>query len=146
MKLLITTVALVAIFSCKSTVSQTLEQGIKGKVLWLEGNFMPGPGQNNEGQPVERQLYIYQALKTVEMKKSGQFYAIPAKEPVKVVASNAQGQFSVDLEPGTYSILSKEEKGLFANLQDGDGNINPVTVKEGTYTDFTFKIDYKAVY
>jgi hypothetical protein len=131
---------------CLPMHSQTPAQGIKGTVLWLEGNFMPGPGQDRKGQPVERALYIYQILKESDLKKKEPFYAIPDLEPVKIVTSDSEGRFSVALPPGSYSLLSKEKEGLYANSFDGEGHINPVHVKAGHYTEITIKIDYKAAF
>ncbi|MTI23207.1 carboxypeptidase regulatory-like domain-containing protein [Fulvivirga sp. RKSG066] len=146
MRALLTLTILTLLIGCKTTVSQQMDQGIKGKVLWLEGNFMPGPGQSNEGQPVAKEIYIYEVLKAEDLEKEGQFYKTPNQEPTKIITSNEDGTFTVDLPAGTYSLFAMEPKGLYANLQDGAGNINPIRVVEGKYTGIVFRIDYKAVY
>lgn len=153
MRVLLTLIILSLVVNCKSSDqngstqnSAQMDQGIKGKVLWLEGNFMPGPGMNKEGEPVAKELYIYPLINTSEIKKTGHFYEVPDQEPVKIVESDKNGTFKVGLAPGSYSLFTMEEKGLYASLQDGEGNIHPVDVKEGEYTEVTFKVDYKAVY
>ena len=123
-----------------------MDQGIEGKVLWLEGNFMPGPGQDKKGEPIQREIHIYELTNQSDVTKNEHFYTDFDKEPVKVVSSDSSGKFKVGLPPGAYSVFSKEENGLYASVQDGEGNLNPVTVEEGKYTSLTFKIDYKAVY
>lgn len=131
---------------CKTTTPATNDQGISGKVLWLEGNFMPGPNQSKSGEPVERRLFFYPLIKHADLSKQGNFYKKPAIDPVATVKSDADGNFSIALPTGKYSVFSEETEGLFANLQDGEGHIYPVEVKKGAFTDITFKIDYMAVY
>jgi len=140
-------IALLIIFgtSCQQTPSKSYNQGIQGKVLWLEGNFMPGPGQDKKGEPIARLLYIFDPLKASDIPHDGNFYK-PQQEPIKIISSDTDGNFHASLPVGTYTLLSKEEEGLYANLMDGEGYINPVKVEEGKFTDITFKIDYKAVY
>lgn len=149
MRIIFTLLVLGLMANCKSAdhaKTAQMDQGIKGTVLWLEGNFMPGPGMDKEGEPVVRQLYIYPIMNKRELTKTGDFYELPDQEPVKIVESNADGQFRVGLPPGSYSLFSKEEGGLYASVQDGKGNIHPIEVKEGEFTEVTFKVDYKAVY
>lgn len=153
MRILFTIVILSLVVNCKSSDhngtsknTSQMNQGIKGKVLWLEGNFMPGPGMDKKGEPVIRKIYIYPIINNADLKKVGDFYEMPKQEPVKIVESNEDGTFKVDLSPGSYSFFTKEEKGLYASIQDGQGNINPIDVKKGEYTEVIFKVDYKAVY
>ncbi len=139
--------SLFLIIGCGSSNGQTQDQGIKGKVLLLEGNVMPGPDRKKPaGQPVVRTLHIYKVLLESSLEKEGDFYVLPEQAPVKVIKSDAEGKFSVDLPPGTYSLLSKEKQGLYANLFDGQGHIYPVEVQAGKYTEVVFKIDYGAFY
>jgi len=137
----------VLVAGCEWTNGQEADQGIRGQVLWLEGNFMPGPDREaRRGEPAERTLYIFPALKHAELEQTGTFYKKPKVEPVKVVKSDEEGKFSVTLPPGLYSLLSREEDGLYANLFDGEGRVFPIVVKSGEFTEVIFRIDYKAVF
>lgn len=132
---------------CKSSQTQTLNQGIKGQVLWLEGNFMPGPGQDKKGEPVVREIYIYSVINKAEMKEKGnQLYEMPNQKPIAITESDENGIFEVVLPAGKYSVFTKEAGGLFANLFDGQMNLNPVDVEKGKFTEVDIKINYKAVY
>lgn len=132
---------------CKSSQTQTLNQGIKGQVLWLEGNFMPGPGQDKKGEPVVREIYIYSVINKAEMKEKGnQLYEMPNQKPIAITKSDENGIFEVALPAGKYSVFTKEAGGLFANLFDGQMNLNPVDVEKGKFTEVDIKINYKAVY
>lgn len=131
----------------------SIRQGIRGKVIWLEGNMMPTIAEDTstiksrEGKPIERTVYIYEltSREQAEEVESG-FYTDIETELVKKVEAGEDGHFQAALEPGRYSLLVKEPKGLYANLYDGEGNINPVTVKKDSVSHVEIKVDYKAVY
>jgi len=125
---------------------QTGSQGITGKVLWLEGNFMPGPGQTKTGKPIEKELYFFPVLNIKDISGSGPFYELKDYKPVGKVKSDSKGQFKILLPIGVYSLFSKEDEGFYASVQDGEGNINPIEVKRNEYNEIVFKIDYKAAY
>lgn len=74
------------------------------------------------------------------------FFTHIATKLVKKVNTGEDGQFLVSLKPGRYSLLVKEPQGLYANLYDGEGHINPVMVKKDSISEVVLKVDYKAVY
>ncbi|MFN8347664.1 MAG: carboxypeptidase regulatory-like domain-containing protein [Spirosomataceae bacterium] len=124
-------------------------QGITGKVLWKTGNLMPGPGAKpSEGSPVVREIYIYEltSQKQTESAEESGFYQKINSKLVKIVKSDKKGVFSAALPTGYYSLLVKEEKGLYANLFDDAMNLNPVQIRKGKWTKFDISIDYQAVY
>ncbi|PWJ40017.1 hypothetical protein [Sediminitomix flava] len=138
--------------SCKSNqntgmAQTTLKQGIKGQVIWVEGNQMPSIGETKKAEPkgIEREVYIFPAQNTSDHKIIGTFYTIEAK-PVKVVKTDENGFYEAELEAGTYSVFIKEDKGFFANGFDGKGNISPVVVTEGEIIEKNIRVDYKAAY
>ncbi|MEO1052454.1 MAG: carboxypeptidase regulatory-like domain-containing protein [Bacteroidota bacterium] len=144
--LLIVLVATMIISSCKSSEAQG-NQGIKGTVLWYEGNLMPSPQQDPpEGKPVVREMFIYKLTNIGDTKQNEQFFSDIKTELVKTVTTDKNGKFKVDLPEGTYSIFSKEENGLFANYFDGNNSIAPVQVVSNQYSEIKFRIDYKAAY
>jgi hypothetical protein len=129
-----------------------LEQGIRGQVLWLEGNLMPTIGDENntppipEGEGIQRTVHIYDLTSRNEAKSSDGFFSDIAEERIKSVETDQNGYFSVALEPGRYSIFVEEAQGLFANSFDGAGNINPVKVSADSISQVELKVDYKAYY
>jgi hypothetical protein len=48
---------------------------------------------------------------------------------IRKIKTDKTGSFKANLDPGKYSIFVQEEDGLFANVFDGEGFINPVTVE-----------------
>ncbi|GAB3267850.1 hypothetical protein GCM10027347_37000 [Larkinella harenae] len=132
--------------ACKSSQGQA--QGICGTVIFKSGNHMPGPDRPQpKGQPVVRDVLIYELTKTdqAESTEDG-FYSKVNTQLVKKVKSDKEGKFCVNLRPGTYSVFVQEEKGLYANLFDGDNNIFPVKVEKNRQSTITFEITYQAVY
>jgi hypothetical protein len=127
--------------NCKS------QEGITGKVLWFEGNQMPGPGSKNKpGKGVEREIHIYEVVKLSQVKKIDGFFSDVQTKLVARVSSLTDGSFSVTLPPGEYSVFTKEPSGLFANIFDGDGKVNPIRVDNNKFEEITLKINYQAAY
>ncbi|PRY10936.1 hypothetical protein CLV24_11263 [Pontibacter ummariensis] len=125
-----------------------ITQGISGKVLWQAGNQMPSPdAPPSKGRGVQRTLYVYELTNGAQARTiDGVFHTNIQTNLVTQVVTDANGNFAVSLKPGKYSLFSKEEKGLYANLFDGENNIFPVEVKEGQVTDVEFLINYQASY
>lgn len=125
-----------------------VEQGIAGQVLWVSGNQMPSPdAPPSKGRGVQRTLYIYELTNASQANTTdGVFHTNIQTNLVTQVVTDANGNFAVSLKPGRYSLFSKEEKGLFASLYDGEMNINPVEVQEGQVTQVEFLINYQASY
>src|SRR6478609_5632826 len=123
--------------------AEAQKQGIKGQVLWVSGNQMPGTSKKiTPQQGIVREVLIYPEIKLKDTKQTDGFFTITQSVPVATVLSKADGSFYVKLPPGNYSVFTKESKGLFANLFDGHGIINPVKVKPKKYTWITLAIDY----
>ena len=128
---------------------QVAKQGICGSVVEKRGNHMPGPDRpKSMGRAVERDVLIYPVLTTdqVTATENG-FYSNISSQPVKTARSDKQGRFCVyGLPNGTYSVLVREPKGLYANLQDIDGRINPVTVEKQRVANVAIQITHQAVF
>ncbi len=127
-----------------------IRQGIKGTIIWLEGNLMPGTDNSNikakAGKPVVREIYVYKLVNVKETESEGSFFTRVRGNLVKKSQSNESGDFYIQLPAGEYSIFVKEKKGLYANLFDGNSNINPVVVNKNKVTEIALKIDYEAFY
>ena len=126
-----------------------IKQGITGRILWESGNRMPSPDAppTESKRGVQRTVYIYKLTNANQVTtQDGVFHTSIQTNLVSQVVTDANGNFSVALEPGKYSLFTKEEKGLYANLFDGEMNIFPVEVKEGQVTTIEFLINYQASY
>ncbi|NVJ85806.1 MAG: carboxypeptidase regulatory-like domain-containing protein [Algoriphagus sp.] len=138
-------------FSCKSQSSEN--QGITGKITWLEGNQMPMISEdgsatppNPKGIPVKRTILIYPLTNLADSRMEDGLFVQVKGEPIAQTESDENGKYTLELSSGRYSIFTQEEEGLFANLFDGEGNIQPVTVKEREWTTLDIIINYKAVF
>ena len=123
------------------------KQGICGKVLWVAGNQMPGPGKKlSKGSGVEREIHIYEVVTVENTTQQNGFFTDIRSRRVAVGMSRSNGSYKIALPPGNYSVFTKEPDGLFANLFDAQGAINVVTVKEGEFTVIDLTVNYKAAY
>ncbi|AKP50092.1 carboxypeptidase regulatory-like domain-containing protein [Cyclobacterium amurskyense] len=137
--------------SCKTNKTST--QGIKGKVFWVEGNQMPQASQETATsfspagkKPVIRTINIHQ-LTHINEANLGDYLFGNIETPLVVsVETNNEGEFSVMLPPGKYSLFTVEEKGYFASIFDLDGYIHPVKVEKNEWSQVEIIIDYKASY
>lgn len=89
---------------------------------------------------------IYELTSTMDATQVGPFFRDIKTRLVATTQSRQDGTFKIKLPVGVYSVFTKERNGLYANLFDGKGNINPVTVKTGQYAWKTITIDYEAAY
>lgn len=122
-------------------------QGIKGQVLWLDGNQMPSPGKTPAPQKgIIREIYIYKAASLQDVEQLNGFYTTVNTALVGKTVSDVSGSFKIKLPPGEYSIFTKESKGLFGNIFNKDGKINYVTVNPKKYSNVTINVNYQAVY
>lgn len=141
----------ITLFSCqtpKPMFSQGISQGISGRVLWFEGDLMPGFDKEPvEGKPIKREIHIYEATTVEDAEvEEGQFYSNLKTNRVHSTVSDEEGKFWAALEPGTYSVFVKEPRGLFANTFDQKGIIHPVTVRPNELVQILIRVDYKAAY
>lgn len=145
--------AIIVLAAVTKRCEPTIDQGLAGEVRWLEGNLMPTIGEEPEtddekrkGEPVQRELHIYELTTMDEATAEGTFFYDIQSPLVKTVESDKDGYFQVELPAGRYSVFVQEEEGLFANIFDGEGNINPVEIKNDEVTKITIEINYKAAY
>ncbi len=123
------------------------QQGIKGQVLWVSGNQMPGSSKvSTAHQGIVREIHVYQASSQEQVSMENGFYTTINNSLITIVKSKKDGSFKVKLPPGTYSLFSQEKAGLFANLIDQQGFINTITVLPKKYSWISFIIDYEAAY
>ncbi|AKD57825.1 hypothetical protein [Spirosoma radiotolerans] len=127
------------------------KQGICGIVVEKRGNYMPSPDsprQNPDGAPVEREVLIFPLLNRsqIEAGENGFINSVGEAKPVKTVKSGKDGKFCVSLPIGQYTVMVREEKGLYANLSDSKNNIFPVSVQRNKSVTVTVAITHQAVF
>jgi hypothetical protein len=127
---------------------QSMAQGIKGKVIFRQGDFMPSPDAppQGSGRGVQRELFIHELTNMQQVTGEPPFYSQIQTKMVKKVVSDENGAFAVELKPGKYSLFVKEKDSYYANLFDGQNNIYPVEVKEKQVAEVEFIIDHQATY
>lgn len=139
--------ALLSQQSCVTSNSTNFEQGIMGTVVWVEGNRMPGPDRpRDDGKPISRKILIYPLLSLSQLERTGSLFLKPSMKPVAEVQANVNGKFEVHLAPGSYSLFTEEEGGIFANSFDSDSHVSPVKVESKKFTSVQLIINYKASY
>ncbi len=146
---LILTSLLFTFSQCKTMKSE--DQGIQGQVTWLEGNQMPmisesGKDSNSPSTPAKRTIRVYPLINLADAKMVDGLFQSLAEEPIGEFETDEEGNFSISLSPGNYSVFTVEEDGLFANTFDGAGNIQPIKVENGTWAKLDILINYKAAY
>ncbi|MGB0525758.1 MAG: carboxypeptidase regulatory-like domain-containing protein [Flammeovirgaceae bacterium] len=128
-------------------MEEKVTQGVQGTVLWFEGNLMPSPGTPApKGKPIVREIVFCKPLKMKEVQQKGSFYVALDTHIIKKVTSDDKGIFKIQLPEGKYSVFTKEEDSYYANLFDGQGYIQLVTVKANELTSLDIRVDYKATY
>ncbi len=126
---------------------QKLKQGICGTILLKQGNQMPGPGRVlSAGQPVIREVWVYQLTNISEVKTNGTVFTGIKTAWAGKTRSNAKGYFELALPIGKYSVFVLEQEGLYANYFDGKGSINPVEVLKDSISRKDISISNKAVF
>ncbi len=138
--------AMFLLFAC--AMQKPVTEGIRGEVLWFEGDLMPGIDKPPvEGQPVIREIFFYAPTHVSQARQTDHVFYDDIETPlIKNARSDEQGVFEVSLDPGTYSVFIKEPEGLFANRFNEFGLINPVKVNPGEVTGIRIRIDYMAAY
>lgn len=129
------------------TTAVAQKQGLQGQVFWVSGNQMPGPDAVlSPNQGAVREILVYEITNISDATQVGPFFRDIKSKLVATGQSKPDGTFKIKLPVGIYSVFTKEKNGLYANLFDGKGFINPVTIKEGQYAWRTITIDYEAAY
>lgn len=142
MKKLFVVLAFLGVFH--NAMSQ--REGIQGQVFWIS-NDQPGPGtQASPEQGTVREILIYKATTLKDASQQDPFFVDIKTELINTVMSAPDGSFKVKLPPGEYSVFTKEQKGLFANLVDRNGCISCIQVLPKKYSWVTITIDYEATF
>ncbi|HER42917.1 MAG TPA: hypothetical protein ENO08_00465 [Candidatus Eisenbacteria bacterium] len=135
-----------------------ISQGVYGRVLFWEGDFMPVYPEDDSGgkiYPVVRDVCIFGAVLhgdiewiQEELRPGISAYVaadIPA-DLVVVARSSEYGCFEAELPPGRYSIFVREGGYYYANRVDDEGYVFPVEIDEGGTVCVQIDITYMATY
>jgi len=135
------------IFFTLSFSGLSQKQGLQGQVFWVSGNQMPSPESVlSPNQGAIRELLIYELTNVKDATQVGPFFRDIKTKLVTTTQSKSDGTYKVKLPAGSYSVFTREKSGLYANLFDGEGYINPVVISPGQYAWKTITIDYDAAY
>ena len=128
----------------------TIDQGIYGAVIWLEGDQMPGTGASSgKSEPMETQICIHELAQYTDLSRdktseTGNLLFTQINTPlVGCTDSNASGFYELELEPGIYSVFALSEDGWFCNSSSPDG-VCAVTIEAETATRYTITVNYLA--
>ncbi len=126
-----------------------ITQGVSGIVAEATGNQMPSPDEKPTGpQPVKTTIYFYELTNKNQVVATGTqpFYTAINTKFIDSTVSNKKGEFAIELLPGQYSAFTKVDGKFYANLFDGQNNIQPVTVEANKVAQLNITISAKAFY
>ena len=117
--------------NCRAAVKITAEpgpQGVKGTVIKLRGDFMPGSAPGSE-TPLSVPVHIFKG-------KVKAFEKPDPKHPdlVKIVHSDKDGRYNLVLPPGEYTVVAEINGKLYLNSFDGQGFWSSIQVKTDQWT------------
>lgn len=128
---------------------EVVHQGVKAKVLIKEGIFLENGEIADSGRVygADREIFIYPILgmRDVDLGENG-FIMNIFVDPVVKGYSDDQGNFEAELPAGNYSLVIKERDMYYSGIPTDNGNFTPIEIKSGSYTEFSFVVDYKARY
>lgn len=118
----------------------SMEHGIHGRVINLSGDFMPRVGdtetsQNSQTAAAEANVWVFSGKIKAEIPEPKWASVIDVRnhaQLLKVVQTDDNGEFSVDLEPGLYTLFSQSDGALYLNSFDGEGHYAFVEVESDT--------------
>lgn len=116
------------------------QQGIRGRVVQLTGNFMPRGGRSPDRQsqqPVQTTVWIFSGQISGDSPRWAVQEAEHHAQLLCQVTSDAHGEFWVELPAGSYTVMAQYDTDLYLNSFSGDGYYTSVDVRPGQVTDVT---------
>jgi hypothetical protein len=130
----------------------TISRGVWGQVWLWKGDFMPGPNApSGKITPVQRIVEVYPLTNLTDVvvapqNQGGPFFQSVKTQRIASVQSDEKGFFQVELPPGKYSLLVRENGLLYSVWYDGVGNLCPIEVLEGKVTKAQLDLMYNATF
>jgi hypothetical protein len=111
------------------------DQGVRGQVVKMTGDFMPGPGPSRGRRtPLAVPVYVFKGRIRPMAKPPREHPAL-----LKVLQADKEGRFELALPPGEYTVVAEIDGALYLNLISGPGEWGSVKVNAGKWTDFTIE-------
>lgn len=152
MKRILSAVAMIGFlsFCLVAGAEDKVTQGVKGKVIKMVGDFMPTVvDENNPAQQKNRQKLQPLPVKVHVFKGKVRIFEKPdPKHPqlVKIVTSNKDGEYSVELEPGKYTVVAEIGGKLYLNSFQSDNTWTTCNVVEGKWTEHDIRDTSEAAF
>lgn len=129
----------------------SIKQGVWGNVWFWEGNFMPSTDNSSNGtiKAVVREINVHEAAPYDSVEYDMERHSFVAKvntKLIKVISSDQDGFFQIELPIGKYSFFAKEDSLFFASITDSEGHIMSAEVFDNKVTKRQINIDYLAAY
>ena len=118
---------------------------VTGKVLFWEGDFMPGDGPTGTITPVGRIVCFFEPTLSVITTEST-LHSFVLSPFVSSTESDENGDFSMELPPGVYSVIVMEKPGVFYASTSNDEAYLPVNVIPNDETVVRINIKYLATF
>lgn len=136
------------------------QSGIEGRIYLISGNHMPSPRlprdtssgtqASPKGTGIKGTICVFTLTSDSQVTRQGTSPWCEAVHTrlIRQVDTDDQGNFSVLLPPGTYSVFTKRGNLFYASRRDDRNNIAPVEVLPGKMTRVNCSVesDHKAVY
>jgi hypothetical protein len=133
--------------SVKKADSSAVVQGFSGQITVASGNRMPMKDATPATpRGLATTVFIYEPTDLSQVARSGTepIYTDIRTKRVASVQTDSLGNFSVALEPGSYSVFVKLENRFYANLFDTNNRIALFTVEAGKLTRVNLSVTNKA--
>lgn len=129
-------VALSQLLPGQTKASNEMEHGIHGRVIKLSGDFMPQVGDDvdsrNSQSATITNIWVFSGKIKAEIPEPKWASVIDVRnhsQLLQVVKTDNSGEFSIELEPGIYTVFSQSDGSLYLNSFDGEGNYAFVEVE-----------------
>ena len=110
-------------------------QGVRGAVVKLVGDFLPGAEPARGGHvPLVVLVHVFRGRVQPFEKPDPHHAAL-----VTIVRPDKEGRFSLPLPPGEYTLVAEIDGRLYLNNWLDDGSWATVTVRPGRWSDYTIE-------
>ncbi|HVK97306.1 MAG TPA: hypothetical protein VM368_05780 [Flavisolibacter sp.] len=126
-----------------------MEQGIRGSVAEITGNQMPSPDRESQTpKGIKTSVYVHEPTNINQVQRVGtsSFYKSIGTKLIKVIETDEQGNFKIELPEGSYSLFVKVNGQFYSNSFDANNNISLVTVAPKTISEVNILVSSNATF